>query len=97
MDYPSEHYSKAQNKHAFVSYDIPNDSLPFTDNSVEMIYCSHVVEHIENNYVIKMMEECHRTIKEGGGLRLACPDTEFLYDITKCGKEYWEWMSFLTL
>jgi len=94
LDYPSEWYSSVQKKHKFLPYDIRNDTLPFEDNSVDKIYCSHVIEHIENEYVQKMLKESYRVLARGGILRIACPDAEFLYEMTKSGKEYWNWRKF---
>ena len=94
LDYPSEAYANAQAKHEFIPYDIRNDKLPFSDDSVDIAYCSHVVEHIEDSHVKEMFRECYRTLKTGGVLRICCPDADFLYNISKFGKGYWEWMRY---
>ena len=47
LDYPTIWYSNVQSKHKITPYDIRKDKLPFEDNSVDRIYCSHVIEHIE--------------------------------------------------
>lgn len=39
-----------------------------------------------------LFRECFRVLKEGGVLRVACPDAEYLYNVSKCGKRYWEWI-----
>lgn len=91
LDYPSVHYAKAQKNHPFIAYDIRGDRLPFESNSVNAFYCSHVIEHIENNYVSTLFHECYDALKDGGVLRITCPDAEFLYHISKFGKSYWEW------
>jgi len=91
LDYPSEWYSKAQANHPFISYDIRSDLIPFADNSVDIIYCSHVIEHIENVYIKKMFVECFRVLKKGGIIRISCPDAEFLYEISSYDTDYWSW------
>jgi SAM-dependent methyltransferase len=91
LDYPSEYYSKWQKKHKIIPYDICNDSIPFKDDSVDAIYCSHVVEHIENEHIQRMFRECYRVLKRGGVLRIATPDAEFIYNISKWENEYWTW------
>lgn len=92
LDYPSEHYANVQKKHPFIAYDIRGGGkMPFGDNSIEAIYCSHVIEHIENNYVSALFHEYYRVLGDGGVLRIACPDAEFLYHVSKCGMGYWEW------
>lgn len=89
LDYPSEHYAPAQAKHKFIPYDIRNDALPFHDGTVEMIYTSNVIEHIENHHIQRLFDECYRVLTEGGVLRIVCPDAEHLYQMTKLGKDYW--------
>jgi predicted SAM-dependent methyltransferase len=91
LDHPSEWYANAQKKHKIIPYDIRNDNIPFDDNSVDVIYCSHVIEHIENIHIQRMFKECCRVLKPEGVLRLACPDAEFLYQVSKCNNDYWNW------
>ncbi len=80
LDYFSEHYygSDLWFKDR-VHYDMRNDALPYTDNSVDNIYCSHVIEHIETPHVERFFRESQRVLKPGGCLRIACPDSDFLY------------------
>ncbi|MEK6285221.1 MAG: methyltransferase domain-containing protein [Acidobacteriota bacterium] len=50
-------------------------SIPFPDNSVELIYSSHVLEHFSYPIpMIHLLRECHRILKPGGTLRVAVPD-----------------------
>ncbi len=91
LDYSSQWYSRAQKRHKFKEYDIRHDSIPYSDNSVDCIYCSHVIEHIENEHDERMFKECYRVLKNGGIFRIACPDAEYLWNMTKIGKEWWVW------
>lgn len=49
--------------------------LPLRDTSVDVIYASHVWEHLgpfeESEYLVK---ECHRVLRPGGVLRVSVPD-----------------------
>lgn len=47
---------------ADVKADITN--LPFEDNSFDIIFCNHVLEHIPDD--TKAMQELHRVLKSGG-------------------------------
>ena len=91
LDYPSEWYAKAQSHHEFIPYDIRNDRIPFEADTVKAVYCSHVIEHIENRFIEPFFAEVHRVLKPGGVFRIACPDAEFLYEVSIFNNEYWYW------
>jgi len=93
LDFYTPHYYKNKSKFlkSRVEYDLRVDNLPFEDNSVDNIYISHVIEHIESQFVIKFISESYRVLKEGGVLRIACPDGEFLYSVSKFNNGYWGW------
>ena len=93
VDFFSDHYygkdtNRFKNK---VNYDMRNDPLPYDGNIVDNIYCSHVIEHIETEYVERFFEEAFRVLKVGGTLRVVCPDAEFLYRETLRGTEFFAW------
>lgn len=51
------------------------DNLSFIgDNSVDLIYNCHVLEHFKRREVIKVLSEWLRVLKPGGILRIAVPD-----------------------
>ena len=54
------------------------NKLPFLDNSVDAIYCSHFLEHIPIDKVSNFLHECFRILKKGGVFRLVLPDFESL-------------------
>jgi predicted SAM-dependent methyltransferase len=91
LDHPSDYYKNTQRGHTIIAYDIRKDYLPFADDSVDAIYCSHVIEHIENKYIFNMFKECLRILKKGKVFRIACPDAEFLYQISQRKTDYWKW------
>jgi len=56
-------------------------TLPmFEDNSVDLIYASHVLEYFDREEVLMVLKEWYRVLKEGGVVRLAVPDFEALVD-----------------
>lgn len=59
--------------------DIQNLSM-FPDNSVDMIYASHVVEHIPRNRLLGTLKEWRRKLKPRGVLRISVPDFDKLLD-----------------
>ena len=67
--------------------------LPFEDKSVNYIYCSNVLEHLQPRETIKVVTECHRVLKKGGILRVVIPDLDILIKKYKdpdiFNNEYW--------
>ena len=55
--------------------------LPLKDESVNYIYCSHVLEHFEPWEALGVLKECKRIMKTGGVLRIVTPDIRKLIDI----------------
>ena len=90
VDYYSKAYYSSK-KFDRIHYDMRNDALPFKDSSLDSIYCSHVIEHVETEYVINFFNECQRVLKQGGVLRVVCPDTEYLYEQLINHPEYFSW------
>lgn len=57
----------------------------FENDSVEVVYASHVLEHVQRPYVLTTLREWRRVLQPGGILRVSVPDfmvlTElYLYD-----------------
>jgi len=52
------------------------EPLPFATGSVDVIYHSHVLEHLRPNDGEHLIEECYRSLKIGGILRVVVPDLE---------------------
>ena len=48
----------------------------FKDNSVNMIYASHILEHFKRFETEKVLNEWYRVLEKGGILRVAVPDFE---------------------
>lgn len=52
--------------------------VPYDDATFDVVYHSHVLEHIPREYTAGFMAECHRVLKPGGLLRVVVPDLEQL-------------------
>lgn len=64
----------------FVTKDIIR--LPiFPDNSAELVYMSHVLEHVRRNDVGAILREMRRILEPGGVLRVSVPDFDHIVDI----------------
>lgn len=61
--------------HAHVDHHGPVERLDFIpDNTVELIYASHVLEHFGRYQVFDVVSEWYRVLRPGGILRVAVPD-----------------------
>jgi SAM-dependent methyltransferase len=50
--------------------------LPFGDGSADLIYASHVLEHLPTARVPEVLREWRRVLRDGGRLLVAVPDLE---------------------
>lgn len=56
------------------------ENLPFEDGEIDVIYISHVLEHItyKDKKLMGVVQELHRCLKPGGTLYISVPDFEVL-------------------
>jgi SAM-dependent methyltransferase len=52
--------------------------IPFPSDSVDVVYHSHLLEHLDRAVVRQFLLEIHRVLKPGGILRIVIPDFEKL-------------------
>ena len=60
--------------------------LEFDDNSVELIYASHVLEYFDIDEAKNLLQEWRRVLKSGGELRIAVPDFETMSSLYNSNK-----------
>ena len=61
----------------FINMDI-RQKLNFNDNSIDLIYSSHMLEHLTADEGFFFLRECHRILRSGGVVRIAVPDADKL-------------------
>ncbi len=54
--------------------------LPFADGSIEVIYSSHLIEHLDNEACRRLFREWYRILKKGGVLRVVAPNMDYFID-----------------
>ncbi len=59
--------------------DVSKESIPFSDNSFDIIWCSHVLEHMGTYQQIHLFKEFNRVLKKGGRLFLFAPSPYHWY------------------
>lgn len=52
-----------------VVHDLTKFPYPFADESIDVIYTSHFIEHLDGRTRAKFMDECYRILKTGGKMR----------------------------
>jgi predicted SAM-dependent methyltransferase len=55
-------------------------SIPEPDHSVEVLYSSHMIEHLGKSQALAFLKEVRRILKPGGIIRLAVPNIRFHVD-----------------
>ena len=65
-------------KSKYVDYYNIKNKLPFKDGSLDVIYHSHVLEHLDKLLARKFIADCYRVLKKGGIIRIAVPDLEII-------------------
>ena len=66
--------------------------IPFKSDSVDVVYHSHLLEHLDRNVAEKFLIEVKRVLKPGGIHRIAVPDLEkacraYIAHILSCESE----------
>lgn len=52
--------------------------IPHRDGAADVIYTSHLLEHVRPDQAIFILRECHRVLKPEGVLRVVVPDLRLL-------------------
>lgn len=58
-----------------LNYDL-RDGIPARDNSLDLVYHSHMLEHLDYIEGIEFIKDCYRALKPGGRMRALVPDLE---------------------
>ncbi len=57
------------------AYDLRR-GFPYSDETFDAVYHSHVLEHLSPGAAREMLARCHRVLRPGGVLRVVVPDLE---------------------
>lgn len=81
LDKSTDWYKKIQENKIDYDHDLCSSKpLPFDSNSLEAVFCSHVIEHIPNDKVQYLFDEVYRVLAPGGYFRITCPDIKLIYN-----------------
>lgn len=76
-----------------LTWDLANGLL-FTDDSCQLIYCEHVLEHFPVEQGVNLLRECRRVLTSGGILRIAMPSLDAILE--KAMRPDWRQQAWLT-
>ena len=80
IDHKSDWYAKHHNDVSFLEYDIlAKEPLPLKNDSAELVYTSHTIEHITDDGVLHLFSEVNRVLKGGGIFRITAPNIDLHY------------------
>lgn len=80
---PLQEFAKKEG-HKFLQWDARN-KLPFEDNSADLLYSSHFLEHLTYEEAELFLLDCKRIMKSGATFRIIVPDLELLVNMYKNG------------
>lgn len=77
------------------AYDL-RQGIPFSDDTFDVVYHSHLLEHFPKQEALRFTQECYRVLKPGGIIRVVVPDLEriarmYLQALEKALQEEDEW------
>ena len=78
------HIDSGDYKH--LDYKSITDLGQFSDNSVDLIYASHVIEYFDREDVLPLLKEWRRVLKSSGVLRIAVPNFRQISRLYSSGK-----------
>jgi len=67
------------------------DKLPFPNNSFDLVYMSHVLEHVRWWKTVAVLKEVYRILSPDGVIEIWVPDFEYIvkcYLNKRCGDEW---------
>ena len=80
IDLENKWYRDVQKEGVSINYDLFSlEKIPVKDNTAEIIYSSHTVEHINDEAAQNMFNESYRILKKGGLFRFTTPNIDLEY------------------
>ena len=84
--YTESFYCETLRQNRFVYHNIEY-GLPFRDQTIDFVYSSHFLEHLDKERARKFLAECFRVLKPSGVARIAVPDLEYAWELYRRGEK----------
>ncbi len=60
----------------------------YSENTIDWIYCSHVIEHVTPKHLIKSLKHWYHILKPSGKVEILCPNAiQYLQELVKAMKQ----------
>jgi len=94
IDHKSDWYKDAQGNAIGIDCDLMAlDHIPIEDNTAEIIYSSHTIEHITTEAAQNMFNESYRMLKKGRVFRITTPNIDLDFRAYKANDiDYYYWI-----
>ena len=66
-----------------ISFLDASKAFPFQNETIDLIFCEHLIEHLSFAQTTNLLGECHRILKANGVIRISMPSIHFLFDLLK--------------
>ena len=84
--YSQDAYINILRNNVFVFHNL-NYGIPLPDESVDFVYSSHLLEHLYKENGACLVQECFRTLRKGGRIRIVVPDLEYAFSLYRQGEK----------
>ena len=94
VDVYNEWYSYKLKNRKFLNYNLFSlEKLPIPDNSAEIVYSSHTIEHVNDEAAQNLFNEAYRVLRPGGIFRFSTPNIDLEYRAYKNNdRHYFYWI-----
>jgi predicted SAM-dependent methyltransferase len=80
LDFYTEGYASDVSGNIDIEMDLSRKlPWPIESDSIEAVFTSHTIEHLQNHHDRHIFSEVFRVLKPGGFFRITCPDIELYY------------------
>jgi len=79
-----DEYCEILHNHLFIHHEV-RYGIPFSDNTIDYLYSSHLLEHLDRDDIKGLLKEAHRVIIPEGVIRICVPDLEYAISLFQRG------------
>ena len=99
VDHESDWYKNAQGNNIGIDWDLISlTPIPVEENSAEIVYSSHTIEHISDEAAQNMFNESYRILRKGCILRATTPNIDLYHRAYKANdRHYFYWIDMYSI